>query len=369
MFIVTNREVFEGRSGLSAFGPSPNQKGPNELRLAEVNKTGRGWSVKILPDIMPQSMLDEAGVSALPTNAAGEEQPTYASRFVAHRLLARVNPAATGGPGKGRNLVFFVHGYNNDVQAVVERARRLEQTYGVEVIAYTWPARGGGVHGTASYKSDKRDALASTGALDRVLARFKQYFDEFHAVQVRRIETEANERFQDDAEKWDQFFTSQTELSCGFTVNMVLHSMGNYLYKHLLKSSTYRGDLLLFDNVVMIAADTNNEGHAEWVDRIQCRGRILITLNENDSALRASRLKMGESQKARLGHYPHRLNSQSGVYVDFTNEPFVTGSHAYFEGTPIRNRKIKSFFHDSFNGAFREERLSYRSSRNVWRVG
>ncbi|MGL6231831.1 hypothetical protein ACSZMQ_12290 [Aeromonas rivipollensis] len=51
---------------------------------------------------------------------------------------------------------------------------------------------------------------------------------------------------------------------CPFTINLMLHSMGNYLFKHLLGSSTYNANHLLFDNVVMVAADTNNEHHAEW---------------------------------------------------------------------------------------------------------
>ncbi len=148
---------------------------------------------------------------------------------------------------------------------------------------------------------------------------------------------------------------------------MMLHSMGNYLFKHLLKSSTYRGDLLIFDNVVLAAADTNNEAHAEWVDRIQCRGRIFITINEKDGALLASRMKMGEQQKARLGHYPYRLTSQRAVYVDFTKEPRVGDSHAYFEGSPLRNDRVRRFFREAINGAPAEGRLHYDVARNIYR--
>jgi esterase/lipase superfamily enzyme len=260
-----------------------------------------------------------------------------------------------------------VHGFNNDVKAVLDRAEQLEKNYGVEVIAFTWPANGGGTHGVVSYKSDKRDALASTGALDRCFGRMQEYLQEIHDEHVRRVEREANLRFPNDAEKWDRFFSAQAERWCPFSVNMMLHSMGNYLFKHLLQSSVYRGNVLLFDNVALVAADTNNEEHAEWVDRIQCRGRIFITINEQDGALLASRMKMGEEQKVRLGHYPYLLTSQRAVYVDFTKEAHVGDSHAYFEGEALKNERIRRFFDEAFNGAAAERRLQYDVARNMYR--
>jgi len=151
---------------------------------------------------------------------------------------------------------------------------------------------------------------------------------------------------------------------------MMLHSMGNYIFKHLLKSSVYRGDHLVFDNIVLLAADTNNENHAEWVDRINCRGHIYITLNEKDSALQASRMKLGEQQKARLGHYPYKLDSRQGVYVyvDFTGQAYVGDAHSYFEGGAIKNAKVKKFFERVFNGGFVEDGMVFDVGRGMYRL-
>jgi esterase/lipase superfamily enzyme len=365
MFIVTNREVDEDRKDVKAFGSRVNALGPNELRLAEVTRVGKKWRIEVLKDEITPAMAKEVGLVPEIVPRTKEPKPIYASRYVARKVLARVNPAMVGRRAKGRNLVFFVHGFNNDVEAVIDRAEQLEQNYGVEVIPFTWPANGGGVSGVASYKSDKRDALASTGALDRCIDRIHEYLREIHNEHVQNVEREANERFKDDAEKWDRFFTAQSARWCPFSVNMLLHSMGNYLFKHMLQSSSYRSDLLVFDNVVLAAADTNSEEHAEWVDRIQCRGRIFITLNENDVALGASRMKMGEQQKARLGHYPHGLVSQRGVYVNFTGSPNVGDSHAYFEGDSLRNKRVRQFFDDALNGRRAEEGLGYDVARNM----
>lgn len=371
MFIVTNREVDESQTEVAkAFKSHPNTLGPNELRFAEATRVGMRWQVRILPDKVTPEMAREVGLT-LP-DAGGDDaahgavKPVYASSYVARRVLARVNPKLMGGSGKGRNLLFFVHGFNNDVESVLNRAMLLQQHYGVEVIPFTWPANGGGARGVVSYKGDKRDALASTGALDRCLGRLSEILHDIHEAHIRQIEAEADKRFPEDAEKWDRFFSAQAHKWCPFTINMMLHSMGNYVFKHLLKSSVYRGDQLVFDNVVMVAADTNNEDHAEWVDRIQCRGRIYVTINERDSALSASRMKLGEQQKARLGHHPYRLDSRQAVYVDFTDQPHVTTSHAYFEDRPLRNPHVRKFFEAALNGEFAENRLHFDQGRNMY---
>lgn len=155
---------------------------------------------------------------------------------------------------------------------------------------------------------------------------------------------------------------------CPFTINLMLHSMGNYLFKHLLGSTTYNANHLLFDNVVMVAADTNNEDHAQWVDRIQCRNRLYITINERDSALMASRMKMGEQQKARLGHYTRKLDSRTAIYVDFTDQPQVGDSHAYFEGDSIANKKVAAFFHTVLNGGTGESAAHFDAALNLYRL-
>lgn len=365
MFIVTNREVDETQTSPDkAFGPRPNPLGPNELRMAWAERRGGRWHVQVLPDVITDAMAAEVGLP--PPSASGEK--VFASRYLARKLQRMVNPASQGAKGPGRNVLFFVHGFNNDVPAVLDRAEQLAQTYGVEVVPFSWPANGGGAKGVVSYKSDKRDAMASIGALDRAVARLNELLQELHRDHVTHIEAEATRRFGNDAEKWDRFFAAQAHKWCPFTVNMMLHSMGNYVFKHLLQSTSYRGDALVFDNVILVAADTNNAGHAAWVDRIQCRGRIFITINERDSALAASRLKLGEQQLARLGHCPYGLDARKAVYVDFTDQAHVTDSHAYFEGRPLRNAKVKAFFTKALNGEFAEGGLPFDSGRNMYRL-
>jgi len=358
VFIVTNRRVHESKSDLDAFGSEPSEKGPNELRMAEAKRVGTKWKVNVFPNVLSAADAAAAGLKRR-TDENGDPVPFFASQLLARRILDRLEQL-------DRNLVLFVHGFNNDLKAVLDRAQAFEDTYKVEVLVFTWPANGGGAAGTLSYKSDKRDAMASIGGLSRVFNKLADFLDESNEERIKKIEEEATRRFPNDDEKWNRFLTLAAERGCPFTVNLVLHSMGNYLYKHVQESSAHRVDRLTFDNVVMIAADVNNDDHATWVDAIAARNRIYITINEDDVALRASRIKAGDEQKARLGHYAYNLCAQRAVYVDFTNAPHVGDSHAYFEGKPLVNKAVKKFFQRAFDGLRAEESLEFQAARRLY---
>ncbi|WP_221620897.1 alpha/beta hydrolase, partial [Aeromonas caviae] len=212
------------------------------------------WQLDLLPDQITAEMAASVGLDP--------DLPHPASAYVARKLLERC--AGTGSTAKqklktGKHLLLFVHGFNNDLDDVLERAAGLEARYGVEVLCFSWPANGGGARGVLSYKSDKRDALASAGALDRVLEKMKGLLDEFNGQYVTQLEEKAQKKFADNGEAWDRYFAKEVNKRCPFTINLLLHSMGNYLFKHLLSSTTYHANQLLFDNIIMAAADTNNE--------------------------------------------------------------------------------------------------------------
>ena len=355
MFLVTNRNVQPGKPGLEKFGDKPNPNGPNELRLARAEQKGGAWDAEILSDRLSPAQKKQLGLLA--------SRPAFASQYVAHHLLDRVQ-------GGNRNLLLFVHGFNNDVEAVLDRAEKISALYGVEVVPFTWPANGGGVRGVASYKSDKRDARASAGALNRVFEKAHELLEQINRDRLAKIRADARKKHANNQENQDRYFAEESQKGCPFTVNLMLHSMGNYVFKQVMSSSVYEGHRLLFDNVIMVAADVNSHDHAKWVDRINCRRRTYITINEDDSALRASRIKSGEEQLARLGHYPHNLNSRHAVYVDFTNAPEADGSHAYFEDATVtdKNSDAFKFFTGALNGKRVEQEFDYDGAKNLYRV-
>ena len=250
-----------------------------------------------------------------------------------------------------RNCVFLIHGYNVNFVSALESAQRVKDLYDVEVILFSWPSLGAGEGekhlgkefvGTINYKRDKRTAIRSVPALDKVFFALGRYFD----------------------------YTQKQGIQCGQSFNLLVHSMGNYLLKNLTKSSVYSGDTLLFDNVMLCAADVNNQDHDKFVEMIPHRRRIYITINENDFALKWSRRKLGEQQKARLGHYTRNLVSDIAVYLDFSDTRKVNNSHGYFADKAARNNKqIRKLFDKLLNGE-RGERLldGYDPDKRIYSV-
>lgn len=260
------------------------------------------------------------------------------------------------------------HGFNNDLQSVLERAHALEDDYGVQVIAFSWPANGGGVKGVLDYKSDKRDARASAGALGRALGKVHGYLRLFTEPLRQECWAKAQRKFRSDPESRDAYYTSLLAKACPFSVNCLFHSMGNYLYKTVLLSTASEGTELIFDNVVLASADTNTEEHARWVDRIECRGRVYVTINEDDYALAASRAKSGREQRARLGHWIGGLDPRQARYIDFSGAPRVGTSHAYFGGRVLESETVKEFSQRTLTGGRTEEGLAYDAANNPYRI-
>lgn len=359
MYVVTNREILDGETGLKQFGPRANSKGPNELRVAKVERTRGDYKVEILEDALPKAearqLIKERALKLDPS-----EQ---------HWISLRVAVDVTDRARKNRShVLFFVHGFNNDVRDVIDRAFYLQDKYGIEVIPFTWPANGGGVAGVASYKSDKRDARASTGALERTLKLMRQHFVAITEGQRTRLFAKACEKHPDNPEARDSLYSRLMEKECPFTLNAMFHSMGNYLLKQMLKSTVCEGNELTFDNVILVAADTNSLDHSLWVDCMRFRKRLFITINENDVALKASRAKFGSNQLARLGHYVRGLDASNAHYINFTSASWVKSSHAYFGEPAEKNTAVKAFFQKAFAGEAAEEGLKFRAEGNWYEI-
>ena len=355
MFVITNREVRDDRTGLDKFGDRPNAKGPNELRLAKVDRNGDGWSVDFLDDELDpeesRKLIEEFSLALDP------DKKHYASLRVACELAAQARETKS-------HILLFVHGFNNDMADVVARAEDIHERYKVIVVPFSWPANGGGIAGTASYKSDKRDARASAGALERAIDFVHRYLKLITEARRNELYNQAASKHPDNPEARNALYMKLLEKDCPFTVNAMFHSMGNYLLKQTLKSSLTDADRLTFDNILLVAADTNNRDHRVWVEKLGFRKRCFITINESDHALAASRAKSGSEQLARLGHYLRNLNASNAYYINFTDASWVRTSHAYFGDPSEKNDAVFEFFKRAFSGESAEDALRFRVEGN-----
>ena len=338
MYVITNREILKDKKSLSQFGKRPSEKGPNELRAAEVSKNGRSWDVRILNNrLAPRSAAALIKKHKLSLNP---EDDHYASLRVACSVAEKARR-------KKQHVLFFVHGYNNDMSDSLARGLYLEEQYGVVCICFSWPANGGGLRGAASYKSDKRDARASAGALERTLMIMYKYLKLLTEANRERLFALAVKGNENNPIARDEEYARLLAKDCPFTVNALFHSMGNYLLKQTLKSTINEGDGLIFDNIILAAADTNNLDHDLWVEQLRFRKRCFVAINEDDFALRASRAKAGSAQLARLGHYLKNLRASNTHYINFTGVDEVGNSHGYFGEAAEKNPEIHAFFQSS----------------------
>ncbi len=270
---------------------------------------------------------------------------------------------------ENRSILFFVHGYNNDVQDVLNAAIELESLYDVIVVPFTWPANGGGaISGTASYLSDKADARVSAGALNRAIGKIQQFHLMLSQTAQKKYQKLANERHPNNPTEAATLYTRLIEKDCSSKMSLLCHSMGNYVLKHTLATSENATSKLVFDNICLVAADANNHKHSDWIGKLDVRKRVYVVINEDDYALKVSRIKPGQEQQARLGHYTKNLDSSNAHYIDVTNVEHVGSDHGYFKGDAVRkNRELWKVFHDMFRGKIVEHQLQYHADNNSYR--
>ena len=356
MYVMTNRKIWHRRAGLSIFGHSSNVQGSNELRLVRVHEDD---STEVLDNELSKSeasnLIDNHSLRLNP------EDKQYASLRVACEVFQQAMKLR-------RHLLVFVHGYNNDMRDVIDTARALEKLYNVIVVPFSWPANGGGpVTGTAAYLSDKVDARASATALHRAVDKVGEYHRLLTEGLQERLWAKATKENSKNYENARALFAQSLEENCNITLNLMCHSMGNYVLKHATVSSESATRRLVFDNVCLVAADVNNPGHDSWVENIPSRNRLYIVMNENDWALKWSRIKPGDEQKERLGHHLRNLNAKNAYYIDLTRSRNVESEHSYFKGKAAHNPIIKRIFSAMFRGSVVERGLVYDAHLNVYR--
>lgn len=255
------------------------------------------------------------------------------------------------------------------MEDVLRSAYELQRLYNVIVIPFSWPANGGGkISGSAAYLSDKDDARASATALHRAVDKVRSYHQLLTEGTQRRYLKDADTRHPDDHEKAHELYARRMGRECRISINLLCHSMGNYVLKHasLFSNSSLRH--LTFDNILLVAADVNNPGHADWLDVIPARNRMYVVINEADYALKWSRMKPGSEQLSRLGHHLRNLVSRNIHYIDVTNVDGVEDGHSYFLGQVVsKNDQLRSMFERMFGGGMAESTMSYHPDLNAYR--
>ncbi|NEZ65169.1 alpha/beta hydrolase [Leptolyngbyaceae cyanobacterium CCMR0082] len=290
VIVISNRNVNEGSTDESLFGEDTNAKGIDEIRLAKatLDERSKRWNLELIPE---------------PATPTAENRP---SRALFQEVIQGIKDK-----NYKSNWVFYIHGFNQSFKKTLDASYEIAQKYKVEVIVFSWAANPGGFV-TAEYRRARQAAKASSNAIDRALEFLGAYL---------------LDRPQEEIE------------NCNVRLNLLIHSLGNYLVEQFVRSPVFSGETRIFDNIIFHQADVDNRLHKFWMDRVQYGRRLYITINENDRVLKGSDL----INPARLGNTSEDLESKRAIYIDFTDGDNVGREHNFFTGNH-GNRTIEQFF-------------------------
>ncbi|MEO0574959.1 MAG: alpha/beta hydrolase [Pseudomonadota bacterium] len=365
MHIITNRAMDESKKGVKQFLSTSGQAGSLDLRIVKISGPKKARKVDVLQDELSLSRVKFL------KKKYNLDIDTSVDHYQSLELACQLFERATK---EKKHITLFVHGYNNDVEDIIATVNSLNRTYKDTIfVPFSWPAKGGGkLSGTANYIEDKRDARASSGALDRVFKIVRDMHKLLTEGQSKTLWKIATEKHSDNAVAARELFVRLQRRQCKVTINLMCHSMGNYVLKHATLPSLTNIRKVTFDNVCLIAADTNHDDHGSWIPKIEAKGGVYVVINEDDYALKWARIKPGEEQKRRLGHYLNNLDALNTTYIDVTRATGVGEQHSYFIGRKlIENKKLAGMFGKIFAGD-RPERLTslmqYMSDLNAYRL-
>lgn len=229
---------------------------------------------------------------------------------------------------QGRDVIIFVHGYSVSWKDAVVSALQLQEMINRRsargngkpalVVLFTWPSDGKKLPWT-SYRSDRSEAAASGYALGRALLKMRDYLASLTPKEY-----------------------------CGRDLNLLCHSMGNFLLENALHRMSLHaaGRTLptILDQVFLCSPDVDDNAFEQGnpLSRLTeiCHG-VHVYFNKGDTALHISDRTKGNPD--RLGNHgvarPALLHRKVRM-IDCS--PVVGGftEHSYYMEDPA-NRDIR----------------------------
>ncbi len=229
----------------------------------------------------------------------------------------------------------FIHGFNQSLEKNLKKCEEIE-SYGVNVIAFSWPSNPGPQRWwwkIKEYKAATQNARRSAVALERFFDKFSDYI----GLTGKIVNIKA----------------------------MVVHSLGNYLLQSFVSGLGYDNQIRFLRNILLHQADVNSSGHESWADTLAVGSRVLATINESDDVLDFSDIINPD----RLGNTLDNLNSNKIQYFNFGKLPEADDEHRLWIPPTADNSRAKSFFDSVFKGKkVMTGNLAFDSARNCFHV-
>ncbi len=227
-----------------------------------------------------------------------------------------VEDEITGSTG---NILFFVHGYNNDIETVLWRTRELQETLISQgwkglVVGFDWPSN----NSTLNYLEDRYDA----------------------SLVAHRLVNDALQIVIDA-----QFPTNSTTKACTINVHLLGHSTGAYVIMEAFANASKKGDLFKkpwrLGQVAFIAGDVSIDSlssDSDWAKPMYERiFRLTNYSNHFDKVLSISNMK-------RFGTSPRA--GRVGLPIEIPIKAINVNCSDYFKNKdPEKSRFVGTFNH------------------------
>lgn len=266
---------------------------------------GKNFSDTSLGDLrfgqakVKKGTLDHSSIQVLPDNAAEGSEALFKQLRESMKT-------------QSLDSLIFIHGFNVSFKEAVESAAKIgeryaklsSKTYQPNIFVFSWPSDGV----ITGYGNDRHDAETSGYAFARGLIKLSAFLK-----------------------------GSDQQQACQQSINLIAHSMGNYVLRHALQQAKKiaNGASLsrVFDNIILTAADEDNDAfeHDHKLARLpELAQRITVYFNNGDLALTTSDLTKGNPD--RLGHdgpnQPHQIPAKV-VIVDASDVVKGISEHSY----------------------------------------
>lgn len=229
----------------------------------------------------------------------------------------------------------FIHGFNQSVAKNMKKCEEIE-SYGVNVIAFSWPSNPGPQKWwwkIKEYKAARQNARRSSVALERFFDKFNEYLASTGSISNVK--------------------------------SLVVHSLGNYLLESFVSGLGFEGQTSFLKNILLHQADVDSHGHQYWADKLAECSRVMATINETDNVLDFSDVINPD----RLGNTLGNLDSKLIKYFNFGRLDAADDKHRLWLAPVTKNKNAKLFFDSVFSGQkVVTGHLAFDQNRNCFHI-
>jgi esterase/lipase superfamily enzyme len=277
-FFITNREIIH-QNGVENIREDGRENAGDNLRFGTYNIDSRTFT--LFPEIAQEADLLYADLDQKPIadlNGSARFFKELYNELVASKVAKTVE-------GKDKNdVLFFIHGFNNDLNDIRNAFKILHDKYVSNthstinhLVIFTWPSRSPSV--PLHYKDDREDAKRSGRALARAFDKVIQFFK--------------------------SYLLDQQNQPCQRNIHLMVHSMGNRVLKHMMAELKPEHHLELFREIILVGADIEwdiFENGQEYSRLIELGYRVHNYFHEKDRILDISKYTKNLFSN-RLGKY------------------------------------------------------------------